>query len=140
MAPEIKIEDMNPQSAIMRISSQITKIETFLEKYSNNTINSDQLLDKIEELSKNLDLLHQKVESQDSLYYGLLKSILAEFNDHRQAFYLLLEANGIPCDDIKGWNVNNYEESLTNDNRESKRNVRKAKRKRRRDAKNVKHR
>ncbi len=88
-----------------------------------------EILDKMHDISSKLDDLHEKLESQDTLYYGLLHSILAEFNDHRQAFYLILEDRGIPCDDLKGWNINNEVEINGRNNKQSKTDVNKRKQK-----------
>ena len=33
-----------------------------------------------------------------------------EFTDHRKALVIILEEHGIPCDDVFGWDLNNYRE------------------------------
>jgi len=83
------------------------------------------------EILDKLDILTTKLESQETLYDGFLRSILVEFVDHRKAFILLLEANGIKCDDIKGWSENNYDNE--NNNRKSRRDARKERRRTRKE-------
>ena len=64
----------------------------------------------IKKLSTQIQELQEKVDSEYTLLYGLMQAIIAEFDDHRKALILFLEANGIPCDDIKGWSINNDQE------------------------------
>lgn len=75
-----------------------------------------ELSEKIDELTENLKVIHAIVQSNQ-----------VEFVDHRKALVIIIEEHGIPCDDIFGWDLNNYRESKKEkkkEKKERKKNVR----------------
>jgi len=112
-------------------AQKIEEIEQEIKKLGNN--------DKITEILEKVNHLYDKVDSEYNLLFGLMQSIQIEFADHRRGLVLMLEAHGIPCDDILGFPQNN--EVINNDFGKSevdeRKNRRGKKKKRRGNKENV---
>ena len=78
------------------ITERITKIETRLNKIP--CLNGDKCG------------LHKEIMETLEVIMAIVKSNQIEFADHRKALVILIEEQGIPCDDIIGWDLNNYRE------------------------------
>jgi len=66
-----------------------------------------ETLEKMRDLSFKLDEMWNK-------YEPLLKAVLVEFDNHRKGISLILKGLGYPVDEIKGWDINDWEEEDAN--------------------------
>jgi hypothetical protein len=54
--------------------------------------------------------LHQEIINYLKIIEAMLNSNRGELEDLRQGVAIILEEHGIPCDEIKGWDINKYRE------------------------------
>lgn len=94
---------------------RINKISERLDKIENDERDfQKEVLEEMKELSFKLDEMYNK-------YEPLLEAVLIEFANHRKGISYILKGLGYPVDEIRGWDVNNWDE------KENGRNSRKSK-------------
>lgn len=57
---------------------------------------------------------HAEIMGHLEVIEALLRSNQIEMTDLRQGTAIILEAHGIPCDEIKGWDLNTFRENKKN--------------------------
>lgn len=119
----IAIEDMTPRAALLFLSAQIEKLDAYT------------LGQQLDHLSKEIHDLKDYVELMDIKYDGLLKTVLIEFDNHRQGISLILKGLGYEVDPIRGWDVNTWKEETNGNSRKSKRILRRRRKKEKRGTK-----
>ena len=76
-------------------------------------------LDKIQCLNDGKCELHKEIMDHLAVIHAISQGNHLELADLRQGIAIILEAHGIPCDEISGWDLNTYREK-----KEEKKNVR----------------
>ena len=134
---QLEIHQRANETELLRLSlngKSPKTIKKFIKKFKHNK-------KQIKKINKSITMIQGKLSEFHSglnLANSMMECILVEFHDHRQALYILLEAHGVPCDDIKGWEQNDYKESTGSQGKNRKRKRRKRKtRKRRKKSNNI---